>query len=250
MQRRSKQEIYRSFLEFIRADSRRERNLVSRRMRSVFFWCFILPALLSVLTLILIRLNVIPFRIRSYLDWVILIFPVSYSIYFISSEVIREVPVAFRSGGLATSLGQSLKEGEWRDLVCEGMRKSISASAQEWQWIVSSFHIDLLNLRYRSKYLTALAGAVFFLLMQGIDSITGQDDGRTTWVKDSALGWLEIASNDTSQFVGLALFLVLLYLSGIQTYHSLQRYLDCAELVSMENGGGAAGKGITSPRVD
>ena len=44
------------------------------------------------------------------------------------------------------------------------------------------------------------------------------------------MGWIESSSNDFSQLVGLRLFLLLLYLSGNQTYHSLMRYLHCAEL--------------------
>jgi hypothetical protein len=114
------------------------------------------------------------------------------------------------------------------------MDKTLAASADEWDWIIANFKMDLRSMEYRTKYLTALAGAVFFLLMQGIDSIV-DGEGKSTWVRTATLGWIETSSSDLSQFVGLALFLVLLYLSGSQTYHSLRRYLDCAELVRYQN---------------
>ena len=43
-----------------------------------------------------------------------------------------------------------------------------------------------------------------------------------------------MSESDSLQFVGLGLFLILLYLSGNQTYHSLRRYLVCAELAGRE----------------
>jgi hypothetical protein len=73
---------------------------------------------------------------------------------------------------------------------------------------------------------------VFFLLMQGIDAIS-EDEGRVTWVKSSVLGWIETsAGNNFSQFIGLGLFLLLLYLSGSQAHQSLKRYLNCSDLMA------------------
>jgi hypothetical protein len=233
MQNHSRQELYRAFIEFIRNDSQRERSAVNRRMLGVALWCFVLPTLVALSVLLLVKWNVLPPRARGFLDWLVLVFPVTYSVYFLSSEVLREVPAAFRRGGIANTLGQSLKEGEWRERVCEGMRRSLHASGDDWTWLTASFRMDLDSLQYRNRYLTALGGAVFFLIMQGIDSITDTD--KTTWIRDSVLGWVEAASySDLSQYVGLALFLVLLYLSGSQNYHSLQRYMHCAELLALE----------------
>jgi hypothetical protein len=126
-------------------------------------------------------------------------------------------------------LGQSIKEAEWRERVCESMRRSIDATRREWIWLVSNFKADLDYIRYRNKYMTALAGAVFFLILQGIDSIS-DGDTKVTWVK-SAVGWVETSSNDLNSAISLLLVLMLLYLSGNQTHHSLLRYLKCAELV-------------------
>lgn len=218
-------------MEFVRADIQRERHQVNRRMFSVFFWCFALPALVSATILLLIKFHIFPRNVRNYLDWMVLIFPISYSLYILSSEVISQIPAAFRRGGVANILGQSLKQAEWRERVCDSMQKSIHANVEQWHWVVENFRIDLRTLQNRTRYLTALAGAVFFLLMQGIDAI-GDSAPETPygWNKNPILGWIESSSNDISQLVGLTLFLVLLYLSGSQTYHSLARYLHCAEL--------------------
>lgn len=234
--KRPRFELYRSFLDFISAETQRERSVVNRRMLSVFVWCFLLPTVISFTILLLVKLNVLPLRARGYTDWLVLVFPVIYSLYFLGSEVLRDIPTAFRRGGMGTTLGQALKEGEWRHRTCDAIRKSIPASSEEWRWIISNFKMDLAVMRYRTRYLTALAGAVFFLIMQGIDSIAEEpDQQKVTWMKDSVLGWIETSSGDMSQFIGLGLFLVLLYLSGSQTSHSLHRYLNCAELLAVEN---------------
>jgi len=224
-----RQESYSAFIEFIAKDIQKERHLANRRMLSVFFWCFFLPAVISLSILLLVKLQALPRSARTHLDWVVLILPTFYSIYILSSEVLAQIPSAFRRGGIATTLAQSVKEGEWRDRVTAAMEQTVVGTKEEWGWTIASFRMDLQAMQYRTKYLTALAGAVFFLLMQGIDSLTGTED-RVTWVK-TTMGWVDASPHDFSQFVGLGLFLVLLYLSGSQTYQSLQRYLNCAELV-------------------
>lgn len=232
MQQTSRQELYRGFIEFIRTENQRERNVVNRRMMNVFFWCFLLPAIASVSVLLLIKFKVLPRTARGYLDWLVLVFPVFYSLYFLSSEVLRDVPRNFRRGGMAVTLGQSVEEGKWRERVCDGMRRSFVATVDEMRWVAQSFEMDLKAMLYRTRYLTGLAGAVFFLLMQGIDSLT--DGDKVSWSRHPVFGWIETSSNDFSQFVGLALFLLLLYLSGSQTYHALQRYQNCLKLLILE----------------
>lgn len=224
-------ELYRDLIEFVKHDVQRERSQVNRRMFNVFLWCFLLPAAASIAFLLLIKFHILPRRARGILDWMALIFPISYSLYILSSEVLAQMPAVFRKGGTSNVLTQSLKETAWRERVCEGMKKSVQATPEEWRWLVASFRIDLSAIQNRTRYLTALAGAVFFLLMQGIDTLGEVTaDNPATWNKNPLMGWLESSSNDFSQFIGLALFLVLLYLSGNQTYHSLMRYLGCVEL--------------------
>lgn len=224
-------EQYRAFIDFVRAETQRERKSVNRRMWNVFFWCFLLPAALSITLLLMVKFNLLPRRVRSYLDWLVLVFPLFYTLYVLSSEVLRELPMAFRRGGLDSVLRTAANEGDWRFQVCEGMRKNIHTDVLGWQWIATSFKSDLERVKQRAGYLTALAGAVFFFIMEGIDSLLNTDNQKVTWVKDSVLGWIETSSSDLSQFVGLGLFLVLLYLAGSQPYYLLQRYLTCAELI-------------------
>ena len=224
-------QTYRTFLEFVGEDLQRERRQANRRMLSVFLWCFLAPVFLSIVILLLVKIGIVPRRAKNNLDWLILVFPVLYSLYILGSEVVAGLPQMFRRGGLVHSLRQAETQSEWRERVCEDMKSHLKFGTREWKWVVMSFQVDLETMRYRAKYLTALAGAVFFLLLEGIDSLTEGPD--LNWLKNPVVGWVE-TSNTISQLMALALFLVLLYLTGSQAYHSLRRYMDCAEIVSLE----------------
>ncbi len=229
MEHKTRHEAYQAFVQFIRRESQAERSVVNRRMFSVFLWCFAFPAVLSAILLVLVRVGIVPFRARLYFEWLFLVFPVSYSLYFLASEGLRDLPDVFRQGGLSAILRQCDTEGAWREKMVEKLRMTVHASHEEWQWIVSSFRMDIDTMRYRTRFLTALAGAVFFIITQGLDVMTGEEQ-KVTYVKDQALGWIEISPSDTAQWAGLILFLVLLYLSGSQSQKALSRYLNCAEL--------------------
>ncbi|MGK5090029.1 hypothetical protein WDW86_20960 [Bdellovibrionota bacterium FG-2] len=220
---------YTQFMDFIRVDIQRERKLVHRKLFGAFLWCFLLPAGLSILVILLGKTGWMPRAKRISLDWFVLVFPVAYSLYVLGSDVIRELPAAFKQGGVATSLGQAIREAEWRKTVCAEFRRKLQFSSQEWRWVIQSFEIDLDNMRSRTKYLTALGGAVFFLLLQGVDWLT-EAEGKVSWIK-SPVGWVETAGNDLPQLIALVFFLVLLYLSGNQTYRALLRYLNAAKLM-------------------
>jgi hypothetical protein len=235
MQPRSREELYRSFIDFIGTDVQRERRHVNRKMFGVVIWCFILPAVVSATILLLIHFKVFPRTVKSYADWVILVFPVIYSLYILSSEVLSQVPSTLKRGGIATTLSQATREGEWRRKVCDGMATTVNASYEDWKFLVTSFRMDLGILKQRTNHLTALAGAVFFLILHGIDSL-GESVNTRPVNPYVLMEWVESANNDISQMVGLALFLVLLYLSGNQTYHSMLRYLNCAELMMIDVG--------------
>ena len=62
-------DLYRELIEFVRMDVQSERHQVNRRMFSVFFWCFLIPAILSVCVLLLIKFHILPHRARGFLDW-------------------------------------------------------------------------------------------------------------------------------------------------------------------------------------
>lgn len=233
MESRTRPELYRDFLEFVRKDMQGQRKTVSRRIFNVFLWCFLIPASLSLVLLLLVRLGVLPRSISRYMDWLVLVFPILYSIYVVSMEVLRDMPSAYRRGGIGSTLAQAGKDCDWRARIASEMQHSLSTGIENWRWIAMNFEVDLKAIHHRAKYLTGLAGAVFFLLMQGIDQL-GDPNAETILAYQSLQGFVEFSSNNVSQFVGLTLFLVLLYLSGTQTYHSLRRYKDCLDLVVLD----------------
>ncbi|MEK6704636.1 MAG: hypothetical protein AABZ06_02505 [Bdellovibrionota bacterium] len=235
MHNRSERETYDTFIDFVGKDIQHERSNVNKRMFMVFIWCFVLPVFFSFSLLVLINTGALPKMARGYLDWVLLLFPVVYGCYFFSSEVLVHIPLALRRGGAVTTLNQFKQEAAWRERVCEEMKRIIGIKIKEWIWVCSNFEIDLKRMRQRTAYLTALAGAVFFLILQGIDAL-GDEPNHVSWVR-APWGWVEATSNDLYQFAGLVLFLVLFYLSGLQMYHSLARYLNCARMVCSSCGG-------------
>ena len=232
MHHKTRLEQYQIFLDFIAEDIRKESYLTSRRLLGVFFWCFLVPACLSIAILILVRVQVLPPRMRASLDWLLLVFPVLYSLYILGSEVLAQLPFLLKKGGAAVALKQAFKESRWRDRVSQGLRSSLGElKKDECEWMILQFSIDLEAMRYRTKYLTALAGAVFFMIMQGIDSLADAPEESVGWIKILGPGKMQwFTSNNQMQFVGLGLFLVLLYLSGNQSTRTYQKYLDCARL--------------------
>ncbi len=225
MKSRRKAEIYRAFLEYVSVASRKERVQIQQRIWNVFLWCFAFPAVTAFVVMILIQFRVFPRSFRSYLDWVILIFPIAYSIHFLGSQVFSGLLASFKKGAIASSLQDAQKEGYWRDAVCEDITKIVVADLEEWRWISHNFKMDLDGIQQRNRFVTALAGAVFFMIIHGIDSI------HDPIMPIPSVGWVESTSSEISQFVGLAFFLLLFYLSGNQNYQSLRRYLNCAELI-------------------
>lgn len=231
MDQRNRRDIYRDFLEFVRKDLDGQRKTVSRRMLNVFVWCFLVPAGVAVLLLLLVRVGLLPRTLLRYMDWIVLVFPILYSLYILSSEVLSGMVSVIRRGGAAATLGQAETAFVWREKTVESMRAAVRVSAEQWSWIGKNFALDLKQMRSRTGHLTALAGAIFFLLMQGIDAL----DEHAPVAEPAYLtvqGFFEASSNNISQFIALGLFLVLFYLSGSQTHHSLERYLDCTELLS------------------
>ena len=229
-------DLYREFVDYVQTDIQRERRAANRRMFSVFFWSFLVPAVTSAVLIVLIKLGVLPRRMNRYIDWLIVVFPIAYALYILSFDVLREAPNTFRRGGLAAMLGKALDEEKWRARVCEAFKQKQRALSEEkriegWKWVIRNFRIDLQNLQNRTRYLTALAGAVFFLIFQGIDAFDSPHHDALAWSTSSIMGWFESSSSSLTQFVGLGIFLMLLYVSGNQAYISLFRYLQCAELV-------------------
>jgi hypothetical protein len=221
--------LYRTYLEFVQTANQKDRLDVSRRMRSVFLWCFLIPVVIVAVLIALVNYGAIPRSYRGYLDWILLFFPVFYSLYFLGSQVLAGIPEAFRRGGLALTLGQTAREADWRFDICTAMEQQLKWSVTEWSWVIANVEEDLDRLQMRVRHLTALAGAVFYLLMQGIDSLTGEPRG--------AADVPDLINPISSEWVGLALFLLLLYLSGQQNVQTLRRFLACARLVRQQRAG-------------
>jgi hypothetical protein len=214
---------YRRYLEFVQSVHQKDRLDVNRRMRSVFVWCFLAPVLTVAFVIVMSNYKVFPRAIRGYQDWILLVFPVIYSLYFLGSQVLTGIPEAFRRGGFGVTLGQAAKEADWRIDVCTAMEKELPWSVEEWHWVIANAEEDLDRMQMRTRHLTALAGAVFFLIMQGIDSLTN-DNTFTVVAADPT-------ATTSSEWIGLALFLLLLYLSGQQSVQILRRFLACARFV-------------------
>jgi len=230
---------YKRFLGLVRKEMQIERSQVNRKMFWVVLWCFIIPALIGSFFLVGIKLHLLPRSIRSSLDLIFLFFPVTYSMYFLMSQIGRDLKSHFRREGLGIQLVQNERDGQWRGDMCSKLSMQLSFSKAQWSWVCNNFAMDLDNLRNRTKYITALAGAVFYLIMQGIDSISPSseywshsDSYFQNPVQRLLLG--PIAA-EVSQYLGLTLFLILLYLSGMQAHASLQRYLACAKLLEQNS---------------
>lgn len=229
MQGKGRFELYREFTEFVSNDVQRERRKLNRRMIYVLFWCFIAPAFLTLILLVLIRLGVLPWRTKAIADAMLIIFPVLYGVYVLGSEVLLEIPAVLKRGGLSATLSHSVRETEQRMKTCEDLRRAVHADSDQWHWIISNFTIELERFLYRIRFLTGMAGVVFFLILQGVD-LLADPDAAIPVVSHPATG-LVLVPAEWTQYMGLLIFLVLFYLSGTQTYHSLKRYRECAELV-------------------
>ena len=228
-------ELYRRFMDYVYTDIQQERKLLNRRMFNVFFWCFVLPTVTASLLVLFVKVGLLPRAVGRYMDWLIVIFPVAYALYVLSLDVLRELPAAIRRGGIASVLDRAVEEDEWRERVCLEMKQKFfdEKSPASWSRLVRGFEFDLQAMQQRTRYITALAGAVFFLLLQGIDSLDTRSD--LSWNPSSILTWFERSSSGLYQFVGLGLFLVLLYLSGSRPHQTLSRYYQCAELIKAKS---------------
>ncbi|MBI3534071.1 MAG: hypothetical protein HY072_01105 [Deltaproteobacteria bacterium] len=228
MQRSSFTELYETFLDFVRQEIQKERSTVNKKMLSVLLWCFVFPALLSIIIVILTNLRILPFYTRHYLDWILLAFPVFYALYFLNSEVLKDLPSLFKKGGMTTTLNQALKDTKWREHVCDELEKKIKLNDEELGQIASHFKIDLDNLYSRIRFITVLAGAVFFLILKGLDLFFDTDSKNI--IQNNSHFINKPSNYDFSELIVLGLFLIIFYLSGNQTYRSLLRFLQCTEL--------------------
>ena len=235
---KSKLEHYSTFLKFIQDDSQRDRMQVHQQMFSTLLWCFLIPVSLSAVILFFVKMGFLPHKAKSWTDVTLLIFPLLYSAYFLGSQVLVDVPHLFRRGGLSMSLRQTLKEGHWRAETSAKMSKAIPLTPKEWSWITQNFKTDLRILLNRTRFLIALGGTLFFLLSQSFEFFETQPPVNVTNLPIGAELFVKLIryfSAEITAVISLVLFLILLYLTGTQLYNSLNRYLDCAELLARDD---------------
>src|SRR5690606_1591556 len=132
------QAYYDKFLHFVKEHAHKERQTVNRRLFSVLFWCFLIPTFLVIALSLLVEMNVLSWRFKNYLDWIILIFPVTYLLYYLSAEVLRDIPAAFRRGPMASVLDQAGNQGRWREEICRGMKEAVGGGSREWEWVAEN----------------------------------------------------------------------------------------------------------------
>lgn len=207
---------------------------MNRRMLGVFIWCFIIPAAALAAGILLIKYQILPARSRALLDSVLLLFPLGYSILVLLREAILEARRRPKMGGLDPFLRQSLSDAQWREGTAEKLRRAVPADPQEWAWIASNFSQDVETMRYRTRFLTALSGTVLFLISQGIDLLDPPQEFPPMMEGRIFIRWLLSVTGEFTQMIGLALFLVLLYLSWSQTLRSLERFLGSIRLLVPE----------------
>tara|TARA_Y100000590_G_scaffold467963_1_gene648785 strand:+ start:961 stop:1665 length:705 start_codon:yes stop_codon:yes gene_type:complete len=224
--------IYSEFLKFVAQDIQIERGILKRRMFSVFLWCFVLPALSYLFVVLSIRLGWLSLRWLFVSDWLLLGFPLVYSLYFLGSEVLWGMRLVVKQGGVNATLKDLEQDTYWRVDTSEKMSIQITAEKDLWKTIYFNFKKDLERMRYRSKYLTVFSAAIFFLIMKGIDVLEPESPVNTQWNAQSFLLWIDQMGGSLNQVVAVFFFLVLLFLSSSEMIHRLEKYLDCAELNS------------------
>lgn len=238
MTTKNRAEIYADFLKFIQDDSQKDRMQVHQQMFSTLLWCFLVPVSFSIVLIFFIRFGMISHRWKTWADISLLAFPLIYSLYYLGSQVLVDVPLLFRKGGLSMSLRQIAKEGHWRHQTTQKLSQMVKAQPKDWEWIVTHFKMDLRILLQRTRFLILLGGVLFYILSQSFD-IVDHTPSVVTYSAlpvgaDIFLKLIHYISSEFSAVIALVLFLTLLYLTGTQLYHSLHRYLDCAELLAKD----------------
>jgi len=226
---RERVELYEKFLEYVSNDLQKQRRVLHRRMFILLGWCFVAPALFTLALLLLVKFHILPAPYRAFTEWGVIGFPVLYTLYVLGDEVVREAPSLLKKGGLSNTLMTNLREAQWREQMIESMKRDFFRSPLDWSWLMKNFEVDLDRFKARHHFLTILSSAVFGLINYGIGRLSEPED--VTFVQHPTMGLIQF-STDWSQTIVVVLFLVLFYLSGMQTYRSLHRYFECLEVAS------------------
>ena len=207
--------------------------MVNRKVFSVVIWCLIFPSLVLLVLFALRKYQWIgPMR---YADLLIFLPPFAYTLYSVW-PTIREIPKAFRKGGLNALLDESLKEVEWREKTATKLKADLNLTFKEWDLIGFHLRADLLRMTQQNRYMSILEGVVLFFMFQFLDLGAGNEvvllePSSTNLVKV----WVDQFSQWSVQVFSLGLFSALFYLSGLQFQRYLSRYLVCIERVLKED---------------
>lgn len=249
-------QLYDQFLDFVARDVQEERSRAHRRIFSAIAWCLLLPIATTFVIALFTRLGWFPRSAKGLADSTLLIFPVLYGIWVLGSEARRAHRAARNHGGRRgafLALGPAREDARWRERVSAQLSATVGRRPSTLVWLSRQFQLDLERLRQRSRYLTALAGAVFFLIMQGIDWIEPDPAARPIFHGGpGSLSGLMTSTGEATgdpyfQFIGLAFFLLLLYLSGVQAHQSFSRYGECLDLLRLDAESRAAGDRPPAP---
>lgn len=225
------QQNYEQFVNWVQNDMKKDRFLVNRKVFSVVVWCLIFP---SVVLLVLFALRkyqwIGPMR---YVDLLVFLPPFAYALYSIW-PTIREIPKAFRKGGLNALLDESLKEVEWRERSANKLKSDLNFTAKEWDLIAFHLRSDIVRMTQQNRYMSILAAVVLFFMFQFLDLGTGNEVMVEPTSVNLVKVWVDQFSQWSVQVFSLGLFSALFYLSGLQFQRYLSRYLTCLERILKE----------------
>ncbi len=137
----------------------------------------------------------------------------------------------FRKGAALSALSQFLIEGVWRDGIVEKMKRALTFTQSEWQWIALNFQMDLKSIEFRSRAMTVLSGTIFFFILQGLDLLDPDVEPVLELSTFNLMNLIGSGLDKLAQLVALALFLILVNLTGAETLESLKKYLNAAKLL-------------------
>src|SRR5438045_2472388 len=105
-------------------------------MLGVFMWCFLVPAATSAIILIGVKTGLLPSRLRSVVDSLILIFPILYALYILGSEMLAESRTTSKRGSLQQWFRQILRDATWRKEKAILLRTHCPGTKEDYRWLL------------------------------------------------------------------------------------------------------------------
>lgn len=215
---------YGRFVRWVQEDMDKARITVNQKVFSLVLWSLVMPAAFSVILYGLRKFQILP-PVR-FADLILFLPPFLYAMVALW-PTLKDLPRAFRIGGLGAMLEESGKEVDWREEVAARLLKDIPLTRKEWCLIEFHLSEDIERMRAKNRYLAVLAGAVLFFMYQFLDLGGGQEGPNERGPMGVFVLWAEQFSQWGGQLSAIILFSSLFYLSGIQLQKHLVRYLVC-----------------------